>query len=189
EVTADHIRMLLEADTVTHVMVGVIDLDGTLRAKHLDCDKVRRALDGDLRFCDVVLAFDSNDTVYENTTATGWHTGFPDQPVHLIVESCRPLPGERSSYLLLADYGEPLEAISPRSALRRVLAHAQALGFRVSAAFEYEFVLFQEAPNAVRDKAYRDLRPLAPGAFAYSALRSSVWREVYDDILAMCEEM
>jgi glutamine synthetase len=170
-------------------MVGVVDLDGTLRAKHLAADKVRKALDGDLRFCDVVLAFDSNDTIYDNTSFTGWHTGFPDQPARLAVESLRRLPGERASYLLLADYGEPLDAICPRRTLRRVLARAEAMGLRASAALEYEFFLFEETPHSVRDKGFRDLRPITPGAFAYSALRSSVWRELYDDILRTCELM
>jgi glutamine synthetase len=189
EPTAEDVRKLLDDGNVSHVMVGVADFDGALRAKHLSADKVLRALDGGLRFCDVVLAFDSNDVVYENTSITGWHTGFPDQPVHLALESCRPLPGERPSYLFLADYGEPLDAICPRRTLRRVLDGAQALGFDVSAALEYEFYLFEETPHGVREKGYRGLRPLTPGAFAYSALRSSVWREVYDDILRTCEEM
>jgi glutamine synthetase len=170
-------------------MVGLVDLDGTLRAKHLAAAKVLKALDGELRFCDVVLGFDSEDTVYENTRVTGWHTGFPDQPVRVAVESLRPLPGERASYLLLADYAEPLDVVCPRSTLRRVLARAEAMGFRASAALEYEFFLFEETPHSVRDKDFRDLRPLTPGAFAYSALRSSVWRELYDDILRTCEVM
>jgi len=187
--SAEGVRQIAESGAVSHFMVGVVDLDGTLRAKHLSAEKVLKALDGDLHFCDVVLAFDSTDTVYENTGLTGWHTGFPDQPVRLALESCRRLPGERLSYLLLADYGEPLDVVCPRSALRRILTRAEAMGFRVSAALEYEFFLFQETPHSVRDKGFRDLRPITPGAFAYSAMRSTVWRELYDDILSTCERM
>lgn len=187
--SAEVVRKIAESGAVSHFMVGVVDLDGTLRAKHLSADKVRKALDGDLGFCDVVLAFDSTDTVYENTSVTGWHTGFPDQPVRLALESCRRLPGERLSYLLLADYGAPLDVVCPRSTLRRILTRAETMGFRVSAALEYEFFLFEETPHSVRDKGFRDLRPITPGAFAYSALRSTVWRELYDDILSTCELM
>jgi glutamine synthetase len=187
--SADAVRRLVDSGEVSHFMVGVVDLDGQLRAKHLAAEKVRKAIDGDLRFCDVVLAFDSTDTIYENTTATGWHTGFPDQPVRLAPESCRRLPGERPSYLLLADYGEPLDVLCPRATLRRVLARAESLGFRVSAALEYEFFLFDETPHSVREKGFRDLRPITPGAFAYSAMRSTVWSELYDDILRTCELM
>jgi glutamine synthetase len=185
----ESVREALSEAGASHVMVGVVDLDGTLRAKQLSIEKIQKALDGELRFCDVVLGFDSNDSVYENTATTGWHTGFPDVPVRIAPETCRPLPGQRRSYLLLADYGGPLEEICPRRTLRRVLERAHELGFHVSAAFEYEFMLLDETPHSVRDKGYRGLRPITPGAFAYSAVRSSVWRELYDEIFAMCEEL
>jgi glutamine synthetase len=170
-------------------MVAVTDLDGTLRSKHLAVEKLSKVLDGGLSFCDVVLGFDSSDVVYENTSVTGWHTGFPDQPVRIALESCRPLPGERPSYLLLADYAEPFGTICPRSTLRRVVERAEELGFRASAALEYEFFLFEETTHSVRDKGFRNLRPITPGAFAYSALRSAVWSELYDDILETCERL
>jgi glutamine synthetase len=186
---AETVRSALSDGDVSHVMLGVVDLDGTLRAKHVSVEKVREALDGDGRFCDVVLGFDSNDDVYENTRITGWHTGFPDVPVRVAPETWRPLVGHRRSYLLLADYGGRLEGICPRRTLRRVLERARDMGFGVSAAFEYEFMLLEETPHTVRDKDYRGLRPITPGAFAYSALRSSVWRELYDEIIATCEEI
>jgi glutamine synthetase len=184
---ADTIRQALSDGEVSHVMLGVVDLDGVLRAKHLSVDKVRRALDGEGRFCDVVLGFDSNDDVYENTAITGWHTGFPDVPVRVALETWRPLVGRRRSYLLIADYGGKLEPVCPRRTLRRVLDRARNMGFGVSAALEYEFTLLEETPHSVRDKGYRGLRPISPGAFAYSAVRSSVWRELYDEIIATCE--
>jgi glutamine synthetase len=184
---AESLRRALDDGVVSHVMVGVVDLDGTLRAKQLSAEKVRRALEGELRFCDVVLGFDSNDAVYENTTITGWHTGFPDVPVRIALETARPLPGDRPSYLLLADYGGRLERVCPRGTLRRVLERARDMGLRVAAAFEYEFMLLEETPYTLREKGYRGLRPITPGAFAYSAVRSSVWRELYDEIIATCE--
>jgi glutamine synthetase len=186
---ADAVRRALSDSDVSHVMVGVVDLDGVLRAKHVSVEKVRQGLDTGLRFCDVVLAFDSNDDVYENTRVTGWHTGFPDVPVTVAPETLRPLAGERHSYLLLADFGGRLEPICPRSTLRRVLERAHDMGFQAWAAIEYEFMLLQETPHTVRDKGYRGITPITPGAFAYSALRSSVWRELYDEIIATCAEI
>ena len=77
--------------------------------------------------------------------------------------------------------------LCPRNVLKRMIQRAADSGFAVSAAFEYEFFLFEETPQSVRDKGYRDLRPITPGGFGYSVLRSSVWRELYDDILSTCE--
>ena len=110
-------------------------------------------------------------------------------PVRLAPETWRPLVGDRRSYLLIAEFAGKLEPVCPRRTLGRVLDRARGMGFGVSAALEYEFMLLEETPHSVREKGYRGLRPITPGAFAYSALRSSVWRELYDEIIATCEEI
>jgi len=63
------------------------------------------------------------------------------------------------------------------------------MGFDVSAAFEYEFFLFNETPDSARAKGYRDLNPVTPGFFGYSMLRNSVHSELYHELLGMCEDM
>jgi glutamine synthetase len=63
------------------------------------------------------------------------------------------------------------------------------MGFAASAALEYEFFLFDETPESVRAKGYRDLKPLTPGYFGYSVLRSSVHAEIYDELLSTCRSM
>ena len=65
----------------------------------------------------------------------------------------------------------------------------EALGFDAYAAFEYEFFLFEETPHTVRDKAYRDLKPISPGFFGYSMLRNSVFSDFYQDLLNACSAM
>lgn len=180
-------RSFLAEHDVSHVMVALPDLDGILRGKHLAADKFLSAVERGGGFCDVVLGWDSDDVVYENTATTGWHTGFPDRPIVIDVGTGRRLPGERPSLIFLADWEEPMAAVSPRCVLKRVIARAERLGFRVSAAFEYEFVLFEETPHSVREKGFRDLRPITPGGFGYSVLRSAVWRELYDDVIATCD--
>ena len=62
------------------------------------------------------------------------------------------------------------------------------MGFGVDAAFEYEFFLFDETPDSIREKGYRGLQPVTPGMFGYSVLRSSVHAEFYHDLLELMEE-
>jgi len=38
-------------------------------------------------------------------------------------------------------------------------------------------------------QGYRNLRPITPGAFGYSVLRSSVHAELHQALLDLCEEM
>jgi glutamine synthetase len=73
--------------------------------------------------------------------------------------------------------------------LRRVLARAAKMGFEVKVGFEYEFFVFAETAFSIREKGYRNLKPISPGFFGYSVLRNSVLSDFYKDLLAMCETM
>ena len=63
------------------------------------------------------------------------------------------------------------------------------MGFVARAAFEYEFFLFNETPDSVRQKGYRNLNPITPGFFGYSVLRNSVHSELYQELLDLGESM
>jgi glutamine synthetase len=151
--------------------------------------KFLSALEGGFGVCDVVLGWDSNDQLYDNTRYTGWHTSYPDAPVRIIPESCRELPFEAPGLFFLADFAPPADTVCPRAVLRRVLERADAMGFRVKAAVEYEFFVFDETPHSVREKGYRNLKPITPGYFGYSVLRNSVWADFYRELLDVCERM
>lgn len=182
-------RAIVAERKLKHVKVGVFDVDGVLRGKYLSTKKFLSALEKGFGFCDVVLGWDSNDQLYDNVAYTGWHTGYPDAPVRIVPESCRPLPWEGDGLFFLCEFAPPAEAICPRAILRRVLARARDMGFEVYAGFEYEFFVFDETPDSVRAKNYRDLKPMAPGFYGYSVLRNSVHSDFYRLLLDTCETM
>jgi glutamine synthetase len=187
--TAEDARAIVEERGLSHVKVGVFDADGVLRGKYMGREKFFSALSGGFGFCDVVLGWDSNDQLYDNVKFTGWHTAYPDAAVRILPETCRDVPFEDGMLLFLGEFAAPAEAICPRGVLRRVLAQADAMGFAVKAAAEFEFFLFEETPHSVREKGYRGLKNLTPGFFGYSMLRSSVHAEFYRDLLKMCADM
>lgn len=90
---------------------------------------------------------------------------------------------------VLGEFSGSAEAICPRSLLRRVLVRAADMGFAVKAAAEFEFFVFEETPQSVRAKGYRDLKTLTPGNFGYSLLRSGVHAEFYQELLETCAAM
>src|SRR5690242_13993919 len=186
---ASDIRRIVEERGLSHVKLGLADVDGILRGKYLSRDKLFSALEGGFGFCDVVLGWDSDDQLYDNVTYTGWHTAYPDAPARIVPESCRELPFEEGGLFFLAEFAPPTEAICPRGLLRRVAERARAMGFEPYAALEYEFFLFDETPESVREKGYRNLKPITPGHFGYPVLRSSVHAQFYRDLPAMCEAM
>ncbi|CAG1009435.1 glutamine synthetase [Myxococcaceae bacterium] len=182
-------RKIVEERGLGHVKVGLFDVDGILRGKYMSRAKFLSALDGGFGFCDVVLGWDSQDQLYDNVRYTGWHTAYPDAPVRIVPESCREVPTESGMLMFLAEFTAQAEKLCPRGVLRRVLADAGQLGFEVRAALEYEFFVFDETPHSVREKGYRNLRPITPGHFGYSMLRTSVLADFHHELLATCEAM
>lgn len=187
--TAEDVRRILRERKLTHVKVGVHDSDGILRGKYLHVDKFQGALEKGFGFCDVVLGWDANDQLYDNTTYTGWHTAYPDAPVRVLLDSCREVPTEPGMLFFLCEFAPPADAVCPRNTLKRVLAKAKAMGFEVRCGFEYEFFMFAETPQSVREKGFKNLKPISPGFFGYSVLRNSVYAEWYRDLLDLAEKM
>jgi glutamine synthetase len=182
-------RTIVAERGLTHVKVGVTDVDGILRGKYMAQSKFLSALEQGYGFCDVVLGWDNQDQLYDNATFTGWHTGYPDAPVRIIPDSCRALPFEDEGLFFLCEFSPPADALCPRGVLRRVLERGRQLGFEPYVGFEYEFFVFEETPESVRAKHYRDLKPMAPGWFGYSVLRESVGSDFYRHLLETCEAM
>lgn len=182
-------RAIVEERNLQHVKVGVFDNDGILRGKYIDRDKFLSAIDKGMGFCDVILGWDSNDQQYDNITFTGWHTAFPDAPVRLLPNTCRALALEGTMLLFLGEFAGNAEQVCPRATLRRVLQRAADMGLVASAAAEFEFFVFNETPESVRDKNYRGLKNLTPGYFGYSMLRSSVHAEFYQELLRLAADM
>jgi glutamine synthetase len=183
------IRKLLTERGIEHVKIGVVDMDGILRGKYLSREKFLSALDKNFGFCDVVLGWDSNDTLYDNTKFTGWHTAYPDAPVRVVPASLRDIPFEPKTVFFLGEFTGRAEAVCPRGTLRRLLDRAARMGYSVSAAAEFEFFMFEETPQTVRAKGYRELKTMTPGAFGYSVLRSSVQSELYHELLDLGQTM
>ena len=182
-------KAIVEQRQLTHVKVGVFDVDGIMRGKYMSRDKFMSALEGGFGFCDVVLGWDCQDQLYDNVKFTGWHTGYPDAPVRILVDSCRPLPFEDDNLLFLSEFAPPAEQVCPRAMLRKSIERARSMGFEPYAGFEYEVFFFNETPQSIREKHYRNLQPMAPGWFGYSVIRNTVAAEFYRQMLAMCETM
>ncbi|NVK44216.1 MAG: glutamine synthetase [Oceanospirillaceae bacterium] len=189
--TAADARRIVEERGLDDVKVGLFDVDGVMRGKYMCREKFFGALDHGFGFCDVVLGWDSNDQLYENIGVqyTGWHTAYPDAPVRVLPHSCREVPFEPGMLLFICEFAPPAHSICPRGALQRVLERAERLGFDAYAAFEYEFFLFDETPDSIREKGYRNLKPITPGFFGYSMLRNSVHAELHRDLLDLARRM
>jgi glutamine synthetase len=175
------IQDLLVQHSITKIKVGGFDIDGVLRGKYISPEKFSSAAEGALGFCDVIFGWDSSDVLYDNVKVTGWHTGYPDALAKIDLSTFRLIPWEPGTAFFILDFwdsaGKPL-VVSPRQLLQGVAAKVEAMGFHSTVSTEYEYFFFREDSHSVREKHYRDMKPLSPGMFGYSVLRTGAFSDL-----------
>lgn len=173
------------------VKLAVADIDGILRGKYISVDKFIAVTEGSLGFCDVVFGWDAGDLAYENSEFTGWHTGYPDMPVKLDLETFRKVPWEDGVPFFLGEFvdeqGGPAY-VCGRQLLRKVIAACRQEGYAPCLSQEFEWFNFSETPESLQEKGFRDPRPLTPGMFGYSILRSSLKNTFVNDLFALLKK-
>jgi glutamine synthetase len=187
----EELRRAFEDRGIRKVKVGGFDIDGVLRGKYISPAKFWSALEKGFGFCDVIFGWDITDELYDNATVTGWSTGYPDALAKIDVSTFRVLPDAPDTAHFLVDFytqdGEPHPAC-PRNLLKSVRERAIDHGFSARFSAEFEFWVFQETPDSLHGKGFRDLEPLSPGMFGYSWLRQGQLQPLVDDILDTCAE-
>lgn len=182
---------LIKARNIKRIKLATTDIDGILRGKYVSVEKFISVLENGIGFCDVIFGWDMHDEIYPQDSITGWHTSFPDAWGQIDISSVRELPLEENSLLFLVDFSDNSKhnEVCPRSILKKVLNEAKEFGINFSASCEFEFFVFNEAINSIREKNYQDLQPLTPGMFGYSVIRNSTHSSLYHKLMDMCLEM
>lgn len=187
ETDAEVLAKTIKQRGLTHIKLGLTDLDGVIRGKYVAAADFVAGLESGIGFCSCIVGWDCNDQLYTNNPAgiTGWHTGYQDIPITAIPGTARTLPNEfeGKGMLVLAEMAGAATAICPRALLGRVVAQADAMGFETLVGFEYEFSLFAETRESARAKGFRDLVPSSPGNFGYSLLRTDNFAQLCEGLL------
>ena len=175
---------------IQRIKLGVTDIDGVIRGKYISLDKFESIASSTSGFCDCVFGWDVDDQLYDNATFTGWHTAFPDALFRLDLTTERRLKEENNIPYFVGEFVQAdqksLHPICPRSRLKHVLSMMESMGLKANMAFEYEFFIFKETPQSVRDKNYQDLVPLSEGNFGYSTLRTLVLSDLFNEFMDYC---
>lgn len=161
--TAADAAEAVRAADLQGVQLGIFDVDAILRWKWVEPKKFVKLLEQGYPFCDVLYSWDVAEVTYASEAYT-------DAPCTIDPASGRLVPFAEREALFIADFDPPAGLRSPRHLLARQLEKAASLGFQVTSGFEYEFFVFEETPQSLRDKKYRDLKPWLPGNRTYSAL-------------------
>jgi glutamine synthetase len=144
----------MRADGVETVHVGIFDLNGTFRERRLALDDVAEVFGPGGTFVNVLPQWDAGERLFGAGPFVG-------EAVALDPATVRPYPFEPGACLLVADYAGPSAALSPRELLRNQIAKAEAKGFGVRAAFEFEFFVLEEDAASLRQSGFSQLETFA----------------------------
>ncbi|MDX2247291.1 MAG: glutamine synthetase family protein [Bacteroidia bacterium] len=167
------------------IKLAITDMDGILRGKIIHREKFLSALKTGFGFCDVVFGWDSADVAYDNAQFTGWHTGYPDAQARIDLTTFRKVPWDNDIPFFLADFvnaeGYPLP-VCPRSLLKKIRKQSLEMGYEPVFSQEFEWFNFEETPQSLHEKEFRQPQPMTPGMFGYSVLRSSLKNAFFNDL-------
>lgn len=171
--------------------LAVCDIDGVLRGKFVHIDKLFSILKSGFGFCNVIFGWDSSDVCYNNTSYTGWHTGYPDAKALVDPNTLRFIPWDQKVPFLLADFVDSHNKtldVCPRSLLKRINGELNDEGFSAQAGCEFEWFNFKETSESLEEKNYSKMKPLTPGMFGYSLLRASENSEYFNALMDSLRE-
>ncbi len=185
--SVEELERALDQHGIRRFKMAAFDVDGVMRGKYVERSKFLSSAKSGFGFCNVVLGWDSGDQLVDGLKVAGWHNGYEDAPVGLDLGTLRRVPFEPDTAMLIGSFTGAYAEVCPRTALQRIAAKGRAMGFEALGSLEYEFFVFDETPDSVRAKGYRDLRPMTPGMFGYSMLRSGVHADLYHELLDTME--
>lgn len=187
------LRALLKARKSRYATVAFIDLQGQLRGKTVSVSKLESALDEGIPFSADNFMLDFGDI---KLIPEGYLT--LDQDYHderCDVDWARPriLPFEdpESDLLFFVEYAEGTNGgrWDPRRLFRRTLERAEAAGLIPTFSFEYEFRLFNESADSLREKGFQNPKLLNEVSTYGGVMHQSLWAQLFKEMRHMCEAM
>lgn len=144
---------MLDQNDTDIVHVGQFDLNGLFRERRLRRDQFL-AWAEDPRFANVVAHWAQGEELFGGGP-------YLTEAVRVDATSLRPFGFEARSAAIIADLAGPNAPLMPRNVLKEQLARADAMGYAVRAAFEFEVIFLNETADSLRAKDFA-----APAHFA-----------------------
>lgn len=166
----DHLEKALGKYGAEIVHVGQFDYASIFRERRLRTEQFLQWA-RDPRFANVVAYWDSADNLIGGSS-------YYTEKQTIDPNSIRRYPAEPGTVALIAEMaGEP-EEVMPRQVLRRQLERAEAMGYVVDAAFEFELILLDETDGSVRERGFEGLSKFAPDNKCWSGTTAATHAEL-----------
>jgi glutamine synthetase len=171
------LKRLIEKGEIDTVLTVFPDMGGRLMGKRMTgrffMDDVLR---GGLHACAYLLTVDVEMEPLPGFSMASWNSGYHDMKALPDLSTLRRIPWLEKTALVLCDLlteeGKPI-SVSPREILKRQLARAAKLGYRVKTASELEFYLYKDTYESAGKKHFHDLEPAGAYLEDYHILQTT----------------
>ncbi|MDR3505755.1 MAG: hypothetical protein P4L52_05885 [Acidocella sp.] len=153
------------------------DIDGGLRERRVSRETFETNVRTGGSFCNVLHKWDSADNVFGDAP-------FESEAVAVDGASYRPYPFEPNAAWVVTDFTGPSAETSTRNVLIRQIEKAAKLGFSMQAAFEFEWLVFEEDAASLRAKHYEGLTPFAVDNRCWDTLSGAANAELIAELEA-----
>ncbi|MCB0184261.1 MAG: glutamine synthetase, partial [Caldilineaceae bacterium] len=175
--TTEQLRQLVQDDQIDTMLVMFTDHYGRFMGKRYDAEFfLAHVADHGTHGCDYLLTVDMEMEPVQGYTYANWELGYGD--FHLVpdLNTLRLVAWQERTALVICDIENEktheLVSLAPRSLLRRQLARAAEMGYRVKAASELEFYTFEDSYRGAAEKGYANLQPVGWYIEDYHMLQS-----------------
>ncbi len=189
----DDIAALFERHSSRYATVAFVDLQGQLRGKTVNAEKLLSGFPDGVPFSPLNMMLDYGD-----------HTLFPrgyltpdldvaDNPCDIDWQHPRTLPfeDEASALFFFAQFADDTQGAGwdPRRLYEQVGQRAAAMDLSPVYGLEYEYRLLDENPQTLRDKRFTAISLVSDVSTYGGVMHQSVWSEFFKDMRNMCDEM
>jgi glutamine synthetase len=163
--TFEHLQELANEGKVDTVLVCLVDMQGRLMGKRFHVANFIDSAHEETHCCNYLLATDLEMATPDGYASTSWSAGYGDYVMKPDLETMRLVPWLEGTALVLCDVidHDTHAAVphSPRQILQQQIARLAEMGYQAKMATELEFFLFEKSYEALRQKGYRNLKPIS----------------------------
>jgi len=175
--SVQELKRLVKKGEIDTVLTVFPDMAGRLMGKRMTGRFfVDDVLGHGLHACAYLLTVDMEMEPLPGFATASWASGYQDMKASPDLTTLRRIPWLDKTALVMCDLlteeGKPV-VISPREILKRQIARAAKMGFRVKTASELEFYLYKDTFEGAGRKHYHDLDPASSYLEDYHILQTT----------------
>ncbi len=175
--SVSQLRSLVKRGEIDTVLTVFPDMAGRLMGKRMTGRFfVDDIIGHGLHACAYLLTVDIEMEPLPGFATASWASGYQDMKAVPDLSTLRRIPWLEKTALVMCDLltedGKPVE-ISPRQILKRQIARAVKMGYRVKTASELEFYLYKDTYEGAGKKHYHDLDPVSAYLEDYHILQTT----------------